>query len=309
MRRLPSFFSLRAFEAAARHGSFTEAGKELSLTPSAISHQVRSLEEWLGKQLFARSVRKVTLTDDGLRLLATLTPAFDMIEEGCAALKPAAQGRGLSVHCAPSFAAKWLSPRLPDFMRKHPSITIRMSSSAEPVDLQKAHDIDIEISYGAPPARSNVSVEALGLEKTVPLCSTRLLDKRPPTAPQHLSRFTLIESKLNPVKWADWWKLNGLKLPDQARSSFDRGSMAVAAAADGLGVALETTRFAEVEIARGELVAIEGPAFIPVFRETHFLCYRNVDRNNPELAAFRSWLNEQLSLAPNTGMSNRDLAI
>jgi DNA-binding transcriptional LysR family regulator len=309
MRRLPSFFSLRAFEAAARHGSFTEAGNELSLTPSAISHQVRALEEWLDKPLFARSVRKVTLTDDGLRLLATLTPAFDMIEEGCTALKPFPHSRGLSVHCAPSFAAKWLSPRLPDFMHRHPTITIRMSSSAEPVDLQKAHDIDIDISYGPPPTRSNISVEALGLEKTVPLCSPRLLDERPPTVPQDLSQFTLIESKLNPVKWADWWKLNGLKLPDQARSSFDRGSMAVAAAADGLGVALETTRFAEVEIARGELVAIEGAAFAPIYRETHFLCYRKVDRNNPQLAAFRRWLNEQLGLEPNTGTSSPDSAI
>lgn len=308
MRRLPSFFSLRAFEAAARHGSFTEAGNELSLTPSAISHQVRALEEWLGKPLFVRSVRKVTLTDDGLTLLATLTPAFDMIEEGCAALKPSSHSRGLSVHCAPSFAAKWLSPRLPDFMRKHPGITIRMSSSAEPVDLQRAHDIDIEISYGTPPTRSNISVEALGFEKTVPLCSPRLLDKKPLALPQDLSQFTLIESKLNPVKWADWWKLNGLKLPDQARPSFDRGSMAVAAAADGLGVALETTRFAEGEIARGELVAIEGEGFTPVYRETHFLCYRNVDRNDPQLAAFRHWLHEQLALAANTGFTRRDSA-
>lgn len=309
MRRLPSFPSLRAFEAAARHGSFTEAGIELSLTPSAISHQVRSLEDWLDKPLFARSVRKVTLTDDGIRLLATLTPAFDMIEEGCTALKPSSQSRGLSVHCAPSFATKWLSPRLSDFMHKYPSITIRMSSSAEPVDLQKAQDIDIDISYGAPPNRSNITVEPLGLEMTVPLCSPRLLKKGALAVPQDLAQFTLIESKLNPVKWADWWKLNGLKLPDQARSSFDRGSMAVAAAADGLGVALETTRFAEVEIARGELVAIEGLEFIPIYRDTHFLCYRNVDRNNPQLAAFRHWLNEQLALAQNTATSYRDSAI
>lgn len=298
MRRLPSFFSLRAFEAAARHGSFTEAGSELRLTPSAISHQVRSLEEWLDKPLFARSVRRVTLTDDGLRLLATLTPAFDMIEEGCAALRPAAHARGLSVHCAPSFAAKWLSPRLPDFMHKHPSITIRMSSSAEPANLQKESDLDIDIAYGAPPDRPSVSVEPLGTELTVPLCSPRLLENLQPRKPEDLEPFTLIESKLNPVKWADWWKLNGLKLPNRARPSFDRGSMAVAAATDGLGIALETTRFAEAELARGELVMLNGPAFQPIARETHFLCYRKVDRNNPELVAFRQWLREQLAQGP-----------
>lgn len=294
MRRLPSFFALRAFEAAARHGSFTEAGNELSLTPSAISHQVRSLEEWLDKPLFARSVRRVTLTADGMRLLAMLTPAFDMIEEGCTALRPSSPARALSVHCAPSFAAKWLSPRLSDFMNRHPSITIRISSSAEPADLRKQHDIDIDIAYGPPPNSVRISVEPLGMELIAPMCAPQFLKSHLVAKPTDLAQFTLIESKLNPVTWADWWKLNGLKLPNRARPSFDRGSMAVAAAADGLGVALETTRFAEAELARGDLVLISGPAFRPITRETHFLRYREVDRNSPQLMAFRQWLYQQL---------------
>ena len=120
MRRLPSFFSLRAFEAAARLGGFTQAGEALHLTPSAISHQVRALETWFGRALFTRSVRKVTLTADGQRLLEQLSQAFDQIEDACAQLRPPEAGSELAVHCSPSFAAKWLGPRLPQFMAAHP---------------------------------------------------------------------------------------------------------------------------------------------------------------------------------------------
>lgn len=294
MRRLPSFFALRAFEAAARHGSFSDAGHELSLTPSAISHQVRALEQWFEKPLFSRSVRRVTLTDDGTRLLAALTPAFDLIEEGCAALRRPSHARELAVHCSPSFASKWLSPRLSDFMKNNPSITITMSSGPEPADLQKDPGLDVDIAYGLPPKRVGVSVEALGLELTAPLCSPRLIEGRTPLLPRDLARFTLIESKLNPVKWSDWWKLNGIRMPNRPRPSFDRGSMAVAAAADGLGIALETTRFAEAELARGDLMVIDGPSFKRIERDTHFLCYRKADGNNPQLTAFRLWFMEQL---------------
>jgi DNA-binding transcriptional LysR family regulator len=256
MRRLPPFPALRAFEAAARLGSFAAAGGDLHQTPSAISHQVRALEAWFERPLFVRSVRRVTLTAEGERLLGELTTAFDQIEDVCSALRPSAVRSSLSVHCAPSFATKWLGPRLSRFMQAHPAITIRMTSSAEPVDLKSNTEVDIDISYGAPPPRAGVVVESLGGEPTLPLAAPRLFDGAPPTTPRDLARFTLIDSKLNPVQWADWCKLNGLKLPQSARPSFDRGSLAVAAAADGLGIALETSRFAEAEIARGELIAI-----------------------------------------------------
>ncbi len=294
MRRLPSFFALRAFEAAARLGGFTQAGEELHLTPSAISHQVRALETWFGRALFTRGVRKVTLTIDGQRLLDQLGPAFDQIEDACAALRPPESRSELAVHCSPSFAAKWLGPRLPQFMAAHPSIVIRMSSSAEPADLAKSTDIDIDIAYGAPPPHGNVVVEALGLEATVPMCSPRLLDSSSVTVPADLLQFTLIDSKVNPVQWADWCKLNDLKLPAGARPSFDRGSMAIAAAADGMGIALETTRFAGQELARGDLVILDGASFRRIERVTHFICYRKSAIDNQRLMAFCDWMKAQL---------------
>ncbi len=294
MRRLPSFFALRAFEAAARLGGFKQAGYELHLTPSAISHQVRALERWFGRALFLREVRKVTLTADGQRLLDGLGPAFDSIEDACDALRPVEMRSELAVHCSPSFAAKWLGPRLPQFMAAHPAIVIRLSSSAEPVDLSKATDIDIDIAYGEPPARHNVVVEPLGLETTAPMCSPRLLAGRSLQAPGDLLRLTLIDSKVNPVQWADWCALNELQLPAGARPSFDRGSMAIAAAADGMGVALETTRFAEQELERGDLVALDGAAFRRIERITHFICYRKASSDNPNLRAFRDWVLDSL---------------
>lgn len=294
MRRLPPFPALRAFEAAARLGSFTAAGAELHQTPSAISHQVRALEAWFDQPLFVRSVRRVTLTAEAHRLLAELSPAFDQIEDACTALRPSATRSSLSVHCAPSFASKWLGPRLSRFMQAQPAITIRLSSSAEPVDLKSQADIDIDIAYGAPPARPGVVVESLGSEPTWPLAAPRLFGGAPPTHPRDLARFTLIDSKLNPVQWADWCKLNGLKLPPRARPSFDRGSLAVAAAADGLGIALETSRFAEAELARGELVAIDGPAFRRIERATHFLCYRKATEDRAPIVVFKRWLAEEL---------------
>ena len=290
MRKLPSFFSLRAFEAAARLGSFTLAAGELHLTTSAISHQVRALEEWCGKELFTRQTRRVVLTMEGQLLLDKLTPAFDAIEDACAVFRPSDERTRLSVHCAPSFASKWLSPRLAQFMQACPDITLQLSSSAEPVDLARDGAVDIDITYGLPPHRDGVIVQPLGLEPTVPLCSPRLLRKQPVRGPLDLLDLTLIESKLNPVRWKDWFDLHGVRLPPRAHPSFDRGSLAVAAAVDGLGVALESVRFAEAELARGELVIVGGHAFEPLRREMHFLCYRRGDAGVRPVKAFREWM-------------------
>ncbi|MGH1571275.1 LysR family transcriptional regulator [Methylobacterium sp. P31] len=151
MRRIPSFPALRAFEAAARLGSFARASAELHLTPSAVSHQIRALERWFGQPLFRRANRQATLTADGQRLLSGLTDAFDAIEAVCAELSPPPPS-SLAVHCTPSFAAKWLGPRLPAFLETHPGIAIRLSTSADPVDLGRREEIDMLIAYGRPRA-------------------------------------------------------------------------------------------------------------------------------------------------------------
>jgi LysR family glycine cleavage system transcriptional activator len=297
MRRLPPFTALRAFESAARLGGFTFAGVELHQTPSAISHQIHALEDWFQRPLFTRLGRRVALTEDGRRLLGEISQAFDLIENACAVLRPSAQRMELAVHSAPSFAAKWLGPRLPLFIAAHPKITIHLTSSAESANLE-GNLVDIDIAYGEPPHVAGTIVEPLGKELTVPMCSQKLVDSGQLEHPKDLLALTLIDSKLNPVQWADWWRLHGLKMPSRARPSFDRGALAIAAAVDGLGVALETIRFAESELASGHLTILDGPKYPRIERQTHFLRFKRVSRNNPQIQAFRFWLYSQLGLLP-----------
>lgn len=297
MRRIPNFVLLRAFEAAARLQSFTLAAHELHLTPSAISHQVKELEELFAQPLFVRRHRKVVPTPAGQRLQRELTQVLDALEACCNDVALAPEEQVLAVHCAPSLAVKWLGPRLPAFMRDHPDITIRLSTGAEPVDLAMARDVDVTISYGAALERPGLEVEALGREIVVPLCSPGLVDTRV-AARSLITRLTLIESQLSPVTWREWFSLNGLSPPPRARLSFDRAALAISAAVDGMGVALESTRLAERELARGELVELGVSVFERMARENHFLSVRANERQSGKVKAFRSWLQGQLAAGP-----------
>lgn len=294
MRRIPSFPALRAFEAAARLGSFARASEELHLTPSAISHQIRALERWFERPLFRRANRQATLTPDGERLLAGLSDAFDAIEAVCADLSPppaTSQAAALAVHCTPSFAAKWLGPRLPAFVEAHPGIAIRLSTSADPVDLGRHGEIDILIAYGRPPRGAGLTVESLGPEEIAALCTPEVARAVGPVAPGSLGRFTRLDSSFSPVRWPDWFAHNGLPAPNGAAgAAFDRGSLVISAAVQGLGVALESLRFAEGELAAGQLVRLGQGRVASLTRDLHFICYRERDGALAKIQAFRCWL-------------------
>lgn len=300
MRQLPSLPAIRAFEAAARLGSFVLASEELHLTPSAISHQVRALEAHLGCLLFVRGHRQVALTPQGRGLLGRLTPALDAIEAACAEAGRGPAVQTLCVHCAPSFASKWLGPRLPLFMRRHPGIGIRLSASADPIDLMRHEALDLVIAYGPVAPRRGIVAEGLGVEQVAALAAPETARLHDPLDAAALRRLVLIESAVSPVRWADWFGLNGVALPSggASRPSFDRGALAVSAAVQGLGAVLESTRFAQEEIARGELVLLGGGAMRPVPRTLHFLCTRAAQRELPRVVAFREWLLETLGEEP-----------
>lgn len=294
MRRIPSFPALRAFESAARLGSFARASEELHLTPSAVSHQIRALERGFERPLFRRANRQATLTADGERLLAGLSDAFDAIEAVCAELSPppaAALAASLAVHCTPSFAAKWLGPRLPAFVEAHPGIAIRLSTSADPVDLGRHGEVDILIAYGRPPRGAGLTVESLGPEEIAALCTPEVARAVGPVGPGSVGRFTRLDSSFSPVRWPDWFAQNSLPAPDGAAgAAFDRGSLVISAAVQGLGVALESLRFAEGELAAGQLVRLGGERVASLTRDLHFICYRERDRALPKIQAFRRWL-------------------
>jgi LysR family glycine cleavage system transcriptional activator len=294
--RFPSFLALRAFEAAARSGGFTAAGQELNLTPSAISHQIRALEKYFGRQLFSRQGIRVILTADGARLADELSSAFGMIHRACNEFAVVSSKQQLAVHCSPSFASKWLGPRLPDFMRLYPTVILRLSSGADPVDLSRHDELDFVISYGSALSRSGLIVESFGPEDIIALCTPEVALRSTTTNP--MISGLLIDSSVNPVSWNDWFTLNGLAKPAIARRpAFDRGALAVSAAAQGLGIALESRCFALEELASGELVEWGGGHYRHVTRDMHFLSYRETQKTSHPIVAFRTWLKEALIAA------------
>ena len=297
MRRIPNFVLLRAFEAAGRLQSFTLAAEELHLTQSAISHQVKELEDYFGRPLFFRRNRRVETTPEGRRLQESLGRVFDVIEAACNEVALAPKAQVLAVHSSPSFAAKWLGPRLPEFIQAHPDITIRLSSGAEPIDMTRVHEIDVTISYGFALERAGVTTLALGVERIVPLCAPSLLRDGVPVERQ-IVELTLIESQLGRVTWSDWFASNGLEFPGRPRPSFDRAALVLSAAVDGMGVALESVRFAQRELLRGDLVELRSEKFKPLARETHFLSFRDSERNVDKVRLFREWLWQKVELEP-----------
>jgi DNA-binding transcriptional LysR family regulator len=289
MRKMPNYVLLRAFEAAARLESFTLAARELHLTQSAISHQIRELEEYFGKSLFFRKNRKVEPTAEGRRLLESLSRVFDVIEAACNEVTLAPSSQVLALHCSPSFAAKWLSPRLPEFIKANPDITIRMTSGAEPIDLLRNQEIDIAISYQFTHAGPGITSISLGEEKIAPMCSPGLIDPKVPVK-ELMSKLTLIESSLNHHTWEQWFEVNQLTNPSTRKMSFDRAALSISAAVDGIGAVLESVRFAERELSRGELVEIGQEIFLPTKDRTHFLSYRSNTKNSPKIKLFNEWI-------------------
>lgn len=290
-RAIPSFHALRAFEAAARLGSFVRASLELHISASAISHQVRSLEDHFGRALFEPGSRTKRLTDDGARLAAGLADALDAIETACAEVTPRATASTLTVHCAPSFAAKWLAPRLPGFMERYPAISIRLSSGAGIYDLIRNEATDVAIVYGDMPASPGVTIEPLGEEEISAVCAPAMAAMLPVVARRGAWGVPLIESSVSPVRWSDWFAVNGLgRHPPVPTTSFDRAALVVSAAVQGVGVALESERFLEAELASGQLVALGGDRFRSIRRVLHTLVIRAGVQPPHRVRIFRSWL-------------------
>ena len=292
---MPNLSQLRTFEAAARLESFALAAHELSVTPSAVSHQIKALEAHFGRALFLRERRQVKVSHEGRRLQATLSRVFDALAAACAEVTLPGDEQVLAVHCAPSFAVKWLGPRLRHFLAHAPAVTLRLTTGAEPLDLRTAREVDLAISYGPVLESPGVSITALGAEQVAPLVSPRLLNGWASPA-EALTHITLIDSSLSPITWQDWFALNQLALPGGARPSFDRAALAIAAAADGMGVALESTVLAEKELSRGELVILGADAFRPIHQATHFLCQRSGERQRPAVQTFVRWLQKELQI-------------
>lgn len=288
-RRLPPLNSLKCFEASGRLLSFTKAAEELNVTQAAVSHQIKVIESFLGVELFYRYPRRLALTDQGKALLPEVMEAFDKVSSAVRALQKTQNSQAISVRLAPSFAAKWLSPRLKYFWQQHPGIDLQLYHAHPPVDFNR-EDIDIAVTYGKGDWPGVVSETLLSLD-FFPVCTPAFLSNdKPLTDLDNLKYYTLLHDADYRI-WNDWLKLAGIKDMDSNRGTIiDDTNVLVQAAVDGQGVALGSTTFVGELLESGRLVK---PFDITLKNDSayHVVCpKRHLEK--PAVKAFKDWLLE-----------------
>jgi LysR family glycine cleavage system transcriptional activator len=284
--------TLRVFEAAARWQSFHAAASELNLTASAVSHSIRKMEETLGIVLFERIGRGVSLSSEGQTLMGYTERGFDELQRGLEAVSSRAP-RLLRLHSGPSFAAQWLAPRLARFFVQCPDVEVRLSAGVEYARFDTG-EFDADIMYGLP-RQEGLVVLPLKEETVTPLCAPHIAETI--ESPTDLLRHPLIQSDNKQVRWPAWFALNGIAVPSTSRGlRFDRSFLAIAVAADGLGIALESTLLAEREISRGRLVAPLSGRSQDIRYVGHHLVYPPPFERRVQLRLFAQWLARELDI-------------
>ncbi|WP_407177212.1 transcriptional regulator GcvA [Bradyrhizobium sp. STM 3562] len=288
--RLPSLNGLRAFEAAARHLSFTQAAAELNVTQTAISHQIRRLEEELGLRLFIRKNRALALTPKAKDYLPGVRAAFNDLRLATDRLLRKDNDSVLTISTLASFAAKWLLPRLSTFQEAHPGIDVRITTSNSLVDFRSG-DVDAAIRYGRG-HWPGVRARWLTADELFPVCSPALLKgDKPLRRPQDLAQYTLLHTSGGyDDDWRLWLTAAGLPadISKQRGISFDLIFMTVQAAIDGIGVAMGRTTYVQDDIVKGRLVV---PFKIALPADAGFyLVSPEATDDPPKLRVFRDWL-------------------
>ena len=291
-RPLPPLNALRAFEAIARHASFSRAAEELHVTPAALSHQIRGLEEQLGIALFHRRTGSIDLTDAGRLIYPGLHAGFESVRDAIGRLDRAREDRFLVISATPGLTAKWLVPRLWRFLAAHPEIDARIAASFGYADfVSDGVDVAIRLSHGVHP---ELHVEKLFDDSVLPVCSPRLVEEGLRTL-EDLGRFTLIHydiplSSPSPPLWADWLKVAGAEGVDPTRGlHFNVADHALDAAAAGAGVSLSYKLIASDDVHARRLVIPFGPEIPITERAYHFVCPRG-QQTRANVRAFRDWI-------------------
>lgn len=293
--RLPPLKSVHYFEAAARLQSFTKAAEELNVTHSAISHQIKALEEWLGQPLFERKTRQVRLTEAGKRFVGPVKSAFEQLSDGAAEILRYGKDRPLTVTALPSLSAKWLVPRLSDFQRKHPEIQVRLSATST-VEQVGARDIDIGIRFGRG-GWDGLESELLAPNVVFPVCSPSLITPdRPINEPRDVLKYPLLTDidwmRSGYDEWAEWTAAAGINDSRvQSNLSLNYSNLLIQAAIDGLGMAMGNVITAGDDLKHGRLVK---PVDFSVDLQTgYWVVYGKGALNQPKIRAFRDWVMEQ----------------
>ena len=287
-RRLPPLNALRVFEAASRHASFTHAASELAVTQGAVSRHIGALEDWLGVKLFARTLRGVTLTPKGVAYSRIVRGALEQIEYGSRQLAQAPDENTLRLKVPPTFAIRWLVPRLAGFHALHRGIDLQVTTSHQPVDFNR-EDVDACVHSDTTPP-SNARFRRLFGEILLPVCSPRLLERGPPLVePRDLAQHTLVSSMHRPRDWPTWLAAaqvvdidgnNGIRVENSA--------LAYQAAIDGVGVVIAQRGFVLDDLAHGRLVA---PFALQAQGDgSYYLGYPAERPKSARVTAFEEWI-------------------
>ena len=291
--------ALRTFEAAARTGSFRTAADGLRLTPSAVSHAIRGLERTLGVALFIRERRSIRLTGEGEILMHHVQRGFGELQLGLGSISGRAGRQLLRLHCAPSLAAQWLVPRLRRFLDETKGLELRIAAGTDYTRFL-ADEFDADIVYGPPPPSFYGPVQRalvllpLGTEVVTPLCTPELAERI--RAPGDLLAHMLIESDNKKVRWPNWFAANGMTGPEPYGLRFDRSFLSLSAAMEGLGVALESTRLAERELASGQLVRPLQGLCEDVVYTGHWFVVPRVKLYARSVVLLTQWLGRELEV-------------
>lgn len=301
-RKLPPLTALPAFDAAARHLSFTKAAAELNLTHGAISRAIANIEERLDIQLFERGTRSVRLTPAGAVYAAEIGAALDRIGAATIAATASRSAGVLTVSTSDGFAGRWLVPRLHRFHREHGELDVRLSTSGVLADFIR-DGIDIAIRYGEGGYEGVVS-ELLAEEEVSPVCSPELLQgEHPLRSPEDLKHQRLIHDNFR-INWAMWLERAGVEgINPDSGLRFDAAAYAVEAAVQGEGVLLGRSALVSADLAAGRLVRPFDLALMS--RWKYYVVYPEGALRQKKVKAFRDWLFEEMAL---DGRAGRDLA-
>ncbi len=288
MTRTPNLTALPYFEATARRGSLTRAAEELSVSPSAVSQQIRTLEQNLGVKLFRRTGRNLSLTLDGEMLAQTASTALRMLTDAQSSLGRTRSARRLNLRVSPSFGVRWLGPRLSDFLTRHPDWDLRVDAAPDPTDFDR-EVMDLDIRYGLA-GWSGLHAEPLLDDCVLPLASPTYLAS---LSGDPLQTARLIDTPRTLCQWDDW--LLHHRITDRTQRGtvlMDRSSMALQLAVDGAGVVLESLTLAANEVAEGRLVPVTP--HLPALRYPAYqaLCPARFLARRP-VRVFLDWVMDQ----------------
>ncbi len=294
LQNLPPLTALRSFEAAARHGSFSRAADELYVTHGAVSRQVKALEDWAGVALFERRGRRVSLTAAGRRFADKIGVAFGDIAAAAHVLRSEGTAvRVLTLNVLPTFAMRWLLPRLVTFQLLHPQIELRLVTSDQPLDRVAPGQFDIAVRRDGASSLGDFRTGVIFTEEELPVCSPAFAGANPVAVPHDLKSLPLLIADTRPGSWDRWFAAAGEEaVGDQvALRRFDHFYLALQAAIDGLGFALGPLPLIEEDLAEGRLVTpLAGPKLSAA---PYCWAVAPVGDDDPAIAQFLVWLEEE----------------